>query len=182
MKKVWSSSLQLMVGFKFLCWLLSHDYNHQMNDNDIADQLQRLYQIMHFQRNNKWGWELFWQGYKVLLMISYVFMKGYCELKGVPVHGRTTTGSRPLDTRIWTLLSIGQEGRGLSGMMTPLVPESRTKHKTSDLKKAPRVDSMSLSTTRGQLKGFLDHDTKTHMPLPPLRLNATCQLHCWAYK
>ncbi len=52
-KKIWSSSLKKMTDFTFLCWSLSHDYNYQMNDNDIADQLQLVYRIMRFQRNNK---------------------------------------------------------------------------------------------------------------------------------
>jgi hypothetical protein len=42
-KMVWSSSLKSNVDFKFLCWSLSHDYNYQMNDNDIADQLRLVY-------------------------------------------------------------------------------------------------------------------------------------------
>jgi hypothetical protein len=64
-KKVWSSPLKSNVDFTFLRWSLSHDYNYQMNDNDIADQLQLHYQIMRFQRNNKWWWALFLWGYKV---------------------------------------------------------------------------------------------------------------------
>jgi hypothetical protein len=53
-KKVWSSSLKSNVDFKFLHWSLSHDYNYQMNNSDIADQLRLVYRIMRFQRNNKW--------------------------------------------------------------------------------------------------------------------------------
>jgi hypothetical protein len=59
MTKLWSTSLQRKVNFTFLRWSMSNDYNFQMNDNDIADQLQLMYQIMHFQRNNKWWWALF---------------------------------------------------------------------------------------------------------------------------
>jgi hypothetical protein len=39
-----------------------------------------------------------------------------------------------------------------------------------------------LSPTRGRLKGRLDHETRLHMPLPPLSANAACQLHHWAHK
>ena len=42
-KKVWSSALKPNVHFTFLRWSLSHDYNYQMNDNDIADQLRLVY-------------------------------------------------------------------------------------------------------------------------------------------
>jgi hypothetical protein len=84
-KKLWSTSLQWKVDFTFLRWLMSNDYNFQMNDNDIANQLQLVYRIMHFQRNNKWWGALFLWGYEVSLVNSYVSMKQYCELKGVPV-------------------------------------------------------------------------------------------------
>jgi hypothetical protein len=53
-KKVWSSSLKADVDFTFLRWSLSHVYNYEMNDNDIADQLRLVYRIMRFQRSNKW--------------------------------------------------------------------------------------------------------------------------------
>ena len=53
-KKVWSSNLKANVNFTFLRWSLSHSYNYEMNDNDVADQLRLVYRIMRFQRNNKW--------------------------------------------------------------------------------------------------------------------------------
>ncbi len=52
-KKVWSSNLRKLVDYSFLCWNLSNDYNFEMNDNHIADQLWLVYCIMRFQRNNK---------------------------------------------------------------------------------------------------------------------------------
>ncbi len=76
-KKLWSSSLKKMADFTFLRWSLSHDYNYQTNDNDIADQLRLVYPIMHFQRNNKW-WALFLWGYEVSMVILYVSMKRNC--------------------------------------------------------------------------------------------------------
>ncbi len=79
-KKLWSTSLQRKVDFTFLSWSMSNN-----NNNDIADQLRLVYWIMHFQRNNKWWWALFLWGYEVLLVSSYVSLKRYCELKGVPV-------------------------------------------------------------------------------------------------
>ena len=84
-KKVWSSNLKQNVDFTFLCWSLSHGYNFEMNDNDIANQLRLVYRIMRFQCNNKWWWALFLWGYKVSMVNSYVMMKRYCEMKGVPV-------------------------------------------------------------------------------------------------
>jgi len=84
-KKVWSSNLKQNVDFTFLRWSLSHGYNFEMNDNNIADQLRLVYRIMRFQRNNKWWWALFLWGYEVSMVNSYVMIKRYCEMKGVPV-------------------------------------------------------------------------------------------------
>ncbi len=84
-KKVWSNNLKKSVNYSFLRWNLSNDYNFKMNDNDIADQHRLVYCIMQFQRNNKWWWAMFLWGYKVSWVNSYVMMKQYCNLKGVPV-------------------------------------------------------------------------------------------------
>ncbi len=182
-KKVWSSALRSKVDFKFLRWSLSHDYNFEMNDNDIADQLRLVYRIMRFQRNNKWWWALFLWGYEVSMVNAYVAMKRYCELKGVPVpwthhDWNMAIGYAHLDpTEYWPR-------RKAPFKNDDTMPGSAKADAKSDLKKkkAPRVDSQSLSSTRGRLKGWLDHATKLHMPLPPLSVNATCQLHCWAHK
>ena len=58
-KQVWSSTLKKTDDFSFLHWNLSNDYNNEMNDNDIANQLNLNYQLMQFQCNNKWWWALF---------------------------------------------------------------------------------------------------------------------------
>jgi hypothetical protein len=84
-KKVWSLSLKSNVDFMLLCWSLLHDYNYQVNNNDITDQLRLVYWIMRFQRINKWWWALFLWAYKVSMVNVYVLMKRYCELKRVPV-------------------------------------------------------------------------------------------------
>jgi hypothetical protein len=52
-KKVLSNNLKKLVDYTFLHWNLSEDYNLEMNNNNIADQLWLVYCIMRFQRNNK---------------------------------------------------------------------------------------------------------------------------------
>ena len=52
-KMVWSAVLKEEVEFKFLRFSLSHIYNYEMNDNDIADQLRLVYRMQRFQRNQK---------------------------------------------------------------------------------------------------------------------------------
>jgi hypothetical protein len=114
---------------------------------------------------------------------SYVSMKRYCELKGVPVpwthhDWNEAIGYAHLDpVEYWPRRKGPFEDDDATGSA------NKRAATTSDLKKkAPRVDSMSLSPTRGHLKGRLDHETRLHMPLLPLTVNATCQLHHWVHK
>lgn len=54
-KKVWSASLKKEVDFKFLRFSLSHIYNYEMNDNDIADQLRLGYRISAYNATTNGG-------------------------------------------------------------------------------------------------------------------------------
>jgi hypothetical protein len=181
MKKLWSTSLQRKVNFTFLRWSMSNDYNFQMNDNDIADQLRLVFWIMRFQRNKKWWWALFLRGYEVSLVNSYVSMTRYCELKGVPVPWTHHDWNKAIGYAHLDPIEYWPRRKG------PLKNDDTTcpakQDNPSDLKKkAPRVDSVALLPTWGRLKGRLNHNTKIHMPVPPSSQNATCQLRCWAYK
>lgn len=69
-KKVYSSLLKRNVPFKFLRFNLSDEYNYEMNDNDIADQLRLQYRMQRLQRNQKWWWALWLWGVEVTLIIQ----------------------------------------------------------------------------------------------------------------
>ena len=58
-KMMYSHAKKKEVPHKFLRWSLSDNYNHEMNDNDIADQLRLVYRALCFMRNNKWWWAEF---------------------------------------------------------------------------------------------------------------------------
>ncbi len=173
-KKVWSLSQKRMVDFSFLQWNLSDDYNFEMNDNDIADQLRLVYCIMRFQRNSKWRWALFLWGYKVSLVNSYVSYKRYCELKEVPVK--------------WTHHDWNEAVGYAHADPVEYWPRKKSPPKsnaevTVTKARAPKMDSLALSPTRGWLRRRLD-DSVTHMPVLPQAPTGTtvCQLHQWAYK
>ena len=67
-KRIWSSQIGKPVLYKFLRFNLSHDYNYEMNDNDVADQLRLVYRLMRFQRNQKWWWALWLWGLEVTMV------------------------------------------------------------------------------------------------------------------
>jgi hypothetical protein len=174
-KRVWSSTLRKTVDFNFLRWNLSNDYNYEMNDNDIADQLRLVYRFMRFQRNIKWWWALFLWGYEVSMVNSYISYKRYCELKGVPVKWTHHDWNQAIG---YAHLDPDEDWP-----RKKKPPEKMTAAaNTSAEVRAPRVDSQSLSPTRGRLKIRLNHDTANHMPVPAPGEKPVCQLHRWAHK
>ncbi len=82
-KKFWSDQLHENLDMKFLCFCISHDYNHKMNDNDIADQLRLQYQMMCFSRNNKWWWALWLWGYEVCFVNAYMMYCHYHQIYNI---------------------------------------------------------------------------------------------------
>jgi hypothetical protein len=177
-KKVYSSTLRATVPFKFLRWNLSDDYNFEMNDNDIADQLRLVYRLMRFQRNNKWWWALFLWAYEVSMVNSYVAMKRYCELKGVPMKWthhdwHEAIGYAHLDPQEeW--LQRKSPGK------TPTTNDDRGAAATSEVKRRnSRIDTAALSPVRGRMNTRLDHTNFQHVPIPTAG-RGVCQLHRWA--
>ena len=48
-KKIHSQQLRQTVNYNFLWFNMLHEYNYQMNDYDVADQLMLVYRLMRFQ-------------------------------------------------------------------------------------------------------------------------------------
>ena len=71
-RKVYDSNLGRMVEIEFLRTELQNDYNNNMNDVDISDQLRKVYCFNRWLRNRKWWWVLFMWGLGVILVNSYV--------------------------------------------------------------------------------------------------------------
>jgi len=74
-KEIYSDASSKTVVHKFLRWSLSDNYNNEMNDNDIADQLRLVYRVMRFMRNTKWWWCEFLFVWEVSLVNAYLSMK-----------------------------------------------------------------------------------------------------------
>ena len=179
-RTVYSSTLRSTVPYKFLRWNLSDDYNFEMNDNDIADQLRLVYRLMRFQRNNKWWWALFLWAYEVSMVNSYVAMKRYCELKGVPMkwnhhEWNEAIGYAHLEPEVeW----LHRKSPGKSQTTN----DDRGAEATSEVKRRnTRIDSAALSPVRGRMNIRLDHSNYRHIPIVPSG-RGVCQLHRWAAK
>ncbi len=79
-KKAYSPALKKAITFKVLCFNLSHNYNFEMNDDDMLDQLQLVYHFMRFQQNIKRWWALWLWGMEVLLINDTRCIAGICNL------------------------------------------------------------------------------------------------------
>ncbi len=168
-KKVWSSSLKILVDYSFLRWNLSEDYNYKMIGNDVADQLHLVYQTLRFQRNVKWWWALFLWGYEVSLVNSYVSYKRYCELKGVPVMWNHHDWNEAVG-----YAHINPDKYWPRKKSPPKSGVKVTAGKT----RASKMYSLALSQTWGRLRGRLDNSVM-HMPVNPEAATGmtVCQLH-----
>ena len=107
---------------------------------------------------------------------SYVAMKRYCELKGVPMKWthhdwNEAIGYAHLDPQAeW----IQRKSPGKS----PTTNDDRGAGATSEVKRRNvRIDTVALSPIRGRMNLRLDHTNFRHVPIPS---GGVCQLHRWA--
>ena len=56
--------------FLRMCYI--NDYNHQMGDVDVADQLRNNYRFDHWLRKRKWWWSIMFWGIVVILVNAYI--------------------------------------------------------------------------------------------------------------
>jgi hypothetical protein len=144
---------------------LLDNYNFEMNDKDVANQLCLFYWIMRFQHSVKWWWSLFLWGYEVSLINADVSYKRYYELKGVAVqwthnYWNDAIGYAHVDPdEYWP--------------QRKLPPKSNPKVGNAE-KRVPRMDTLALSPTWGRLRDRLS--STTHMSVMAT-VRIVCQLH-----
>ena len=110
-KPMWSRALKREIDYKFLRWSLSHNYNYEMNDNDIADQLRLVYRMQRFQRNQKWLWSLWLWSFEVSIVNSYCMMNRTAISRGFHARTPIMNGERKLGTRCLIPMDTGQSGQ-----------------------------------------------------------------------
>ena len=76
-KRVYCVETEQVEEVKFLHLNINDDYNPDMGNVDIADQLQSYYRFDHWMRKQKWWWSLFFCAFGVLLVNAYVCYHHY---------------------------------------------------------------------------------------------------------
>ena len=71
-KHVYCVETEQVEVVRFLCLNINDDYNYDMGNVDIADQLRNYYRFDHWMRKRKWWWSLFFWAFGVLLVNAYV--------------------------------------------------------------------------------------------------------------
>ncbi len=180
-KRAYSHALKKNVNFKFLRFNLSDDYNFEMNDNDVADQLRLVYRLMRFQQNMKWWWALWLWGIEVSLVNAFMMYRQFHELKGSPMkydhyHFHEACGLAYVEPEtMWP----SRHSNSKTKVNTPPPPPSKkAKHTTEISSRSPKITTAALCPDTGSLKSRLD---LTHSHLPVLvqgkQGNPICQLH-----
>jgi len=181
-KKVWSDQLRKNLEMKFLRFCISHDYNHEMNDNDIADQLRLQYRMMRFSRNNKWWWALWLWGYEVCLVNAYMMYCRYHQIYNLSLKYNHYTFIEATAKAYIDPLNCWPTRNRLHLKMI----EKRLACPPRAIEKRQRCTQFTdrtLCPVTGTLRCRRD-ETLCHFPKPvPKKKNPTqCQLHMWAFK
>ena len=176
-KKIYSEAAGEEVVHQFLRWSLSDEYNQEMNDNDIADQLRLVYRCLRFMRNTKWWWCEFLFIWETSLVNSYLSMKRYHEALGVEPKW---THWEFNESVAWALLDPKGPGRRKTGKTGEMVASRRK------AQLGPRRDRLtSKSLQKGGDRGMRLDRSLYHFPSPvdaDRKKTTVCQLHRVANK
>jgi len=185
-KRVYSYMQRKVVDFIFLRWSLSHEYNFEMNDNDVVDQLRLLYRLQRLQRNQKWWWALWMWALEVSMVNAYMMLRRYCELKGVGMPYSHHEFNEKIG---YALLNPGTEWPKRNGKQPPEMLSANKRKRISPVStpqltptkkaRAPKLNRDALSPNKGRLKVRLDKSMQ-HLPVPTDG-KGVFQLHHWAH-
>lgn len=76
-RKVWRKDQQMNVSMTYHRLNVIDEYNYNMNNVDIADQLRGSYRFDHWMRKRKWWWSMFFWCYQMLLTNCFIVYKKY---------------------------------------------------------------------------------------------------------
>lgn len=82
-REVFDKTTQRKRMGKFLRLAINDDYNLNMNNVDIADQLRGSYRPDRWMRKQKWWWSMFFWGHGTLLVNAFIAYKRFMENKGL---------------------------------------------------------------------------------------------------
>ncbi len=197
-RSVWDPQLKNTVKIKFLRLNINDEYNNEMNDVDISDQLRTVYRFDRWIRITKWWWAFFYWGLGTLMVNAYVSYRTFLTDEGVPKSQllshydfRRAIALAWLDPEnFWPGFhkfcesEYGTKRRRTETRVTSEEASATTRSTTKKKRETPpycaRVNDKALCPMNGALKDRLQV-IAGHWPRPVEHAKAPrCQVHRWA--
>ena len=186
-QKLYDKAQNKKVPAPFYHLNIVNEYNYNMNNVDIADQLRGTYRWDKWMRKRKWWWSIYFWVCQMLLTNCYITYKKYMVMHKHKYLSQYDFKSKVclcwIDSRF-----IPKTGKR-KAESSPTVAEVTVTNeeemsclsstRLSGTVWCSRVNDRSLDETAGSLKIRLNHQEQ-HWPSTPIVDDARCQLHAWA--
>ena len=199
-RKVFDKSTNQYVDFRFLRLNINDEYNQEMGDVDISDQLRNTYRCDHWLRKTKWWWSMYFWGIGVELVNAYKMYRTYNLNMGIQEKNlmshydfrRAIAVAYVGSGETMMPGSISATARNTKRKLTPRASFSGTDTSAGSRRsarlyappkkktKCARFTNASLSANGNLRYRLVTNTNLRHLPLPPSIQKAHCQLHRWA--
>ena len=194
-RRIWRKDVQQLVETKFHRLNIIDDYNHNMNNVDVADQLRGAYRFDKFVRFTKWWWSMYFWCFEMLLTNSYILYKKYMlvhDIKPVSHYDFQVSVAKA-----WIRQDVYWPKNPNKRVSRQAEPRKLNISGATSVSSCTRASSMSStnqdSTSGTRATGFTDKTLHPicgalrarlvgtdHWPAPCHKKDARCQLHFWA--
>ena len=194
-REVWHAQEQKKIKLPFYRLSMIDDYNKNMNNVDIADQLRTVYRYNRWMQKQKWWWSIAFWALQMLQTNAYIIyckyhkmhlsepMSHYNFIESIALSwlDKEQYGPKKKQKGKRNLRPKPPSCRRLYNSSSSSVTTRSTTFSTEDTStsKSIRVNDATLHPINGALKMRLDH-TNFHFPLQNKKKYAGCQLHKWA--
>ena len=199
-REVYHKGENRMVTLPFYRLNVVDEYNNNMNNVDVADQVRGNYRFDKWMRKRKWWWSMFWWSFQMCLTNAYVLYKKYMKMHDIKPMSHYEFQKRVAlawinQQECWPVRSNAYVNNlSLAWRVTTTTPSvCMTENTVSSLgsqstttemphiiccNKATPFNDKTLDPKTGKLRIRLDN-TQPHWPLENQKSEANCQLHKW---
>ena len=200
-REVYHKGLNRMVKLPFYRLNVVDEYNNNMNNVDVADQVRGSYRCDKWMRKRKWWWSMFWWCFEMSLTNAYILYNKYMKMHEIKPMSHYEFQKRVAlawinQAQCWPLVrrNVCVNNLSLAYHMKSTTPSvSMTEISVSSLgssgsstvmptvihcNKATAFNENSLDPKKGKLRLRLD-SSQSHWPLENRKAEANCQLHKW---
>ena len=201
-RKVYSRQKKKMIYITFLRPSFVDQYNHGMNNVDIADQLRLVYRFDRWMRKRKWWWSMFFWGLELLIINAYVEYRKYHEmhdrkppLEHFEFHQKIALAwlhpkaywikekKRKRGVAGRTLI-VDPDSASVSSLLNVTGPGPQTHTRTEQEQPGRKMTCRRVNDTLLEESLELNlirlNGNHPHLPTQPMASGTRCQFHNWA--